>query len=94
MTIEDKRSPKLHNRGGVRPGAGRPKGSGLSKRVETRMMRVPTDISTDQVKCIPELIDRINHWEEEYLAAKERGESCRTYEKMLVLIEELRLLGY
>jgi hypothetical protein len=46
------------------------------------------------VDRIPELIDRLNHWEEEYLAAKERGESCRTYEKMLHLIEELRILGY
>ena len=85
---------KLHNRGGARPGAGRPKGTTKAEGLATRMMRVSTQISKDQVDRIPELIDRLNHWEEEYLAAKERGESCRTYEKMLHLIEELRILGY
>jgi hypothetical protein len=85
---------KLHNRGGTRLGAGRPKGSTKAGGLATRMMRVSTQITKDQVDAIPELIDRLNHWEEEYLAAKERGESCRTYEKMLHLIEELRILGY
>jgi hypothetical protein len=90
----DTEIPKLHNRGGTRPGAGRPKGSTKAGGLAARMMRVSTQITKDQVDAIPELIDRLNHWEEEYLAAKERGESCRTYEKMLHLIEELRILGY
>lgn len=85
---------KLHNRGGSRPGAGRPKGTTKAGGLATRMMRVSTQITKEQVDSIPEVIDRINHWEEEYLAAKERGESCRTYEKMLHLIEELRVLGF
>lgn len=85
---------KLHNRGGKREGAGRPKGTTKAEGIPTRMMRVSTQITKEQVDAIPELIDRINHWEEEYFAAKERGESCRTYEKMLHLIEELRVLGY
>lgn len=80
--------------GGKRSGAGRPKGTGVTEGIATRMMRVSTQVTGEHVKNIPELIDRINHWEEEYLAAKSRGESCRTYEKMIALIEELRLLGY
>lgn len=83
-----------HTHGGRRPGAGRPKGTTKDKGVPTRMMRVSTAISREQVDRIPELIDRLNHWEDEYLAAKERGETLRTYEKMLLLIEEIRILGY
>jgi hypothetical protein len=85
---------KLHNRGGKRPGAGRPKGTTKAEGLATRMMRVSTGTTKEQVDHIPELIDRLNHWEEEYHAARARGESCRTYEKMLQLLEELRILGY
>lgn len=80
--------------GGRRKGSGRPKGSGVTEGIPTRMMRVSTAITNDQVKNIPDLIDCINHWEKEFLAAKERGETTRTYEKMMHLIEELRILGY
>lgn len=85
---------RLHNRGGKRPGAGRPKGTTKAEGLATRMMRVSTQITKEQVDAIPELIDLLNHWEAEHLAAKERGESCRTYEKMLKLIDELRALGF
>lgn len=80
--------------GGKRPGAGRPKGTTKDSGIPTRMMRVSTAIPKEQVDNIPQLIDRLNHWEDEYHAARARGESCRTYEKMMQLIEEIRLLGY
>jgi hypothetical protein len=40
------------------------------------------------------LLARIQDWEEEIIAAKARGESLRTYEKLGKLIEEVRALGY
>lgn len=85
---------KLHNRGGKREGAGRKKGTTKADGLPTRVARVSSELTKDQIDNLPELIARLNHWEDEYLAAKERGESCRTYEKMLNLIEELRILGY
>jgi hypothetical protein len=43
---------------------------------------------------LPELLARIEDWEEQMMAAKGRGESLRTYEKLGKLIEEVRALGY
>jgi hypothetical protein len=43
---------------------------------------------------LPELLARIDDWEERIMAAKGRGESLRTYEKLVRLIEEVRALGY
>jgi hypothetical protein len=43
---------------------------------------------------LPELLAKIEDWEERMMAAKGRGESLRTYEKMAKLIEEIRVLGY
>ena len=85
---------RLHNRGGRRPGSGRKKGTTKADGLPTRVARVSTELTKDQLDNLPELIARINYWEDEYQAARERGESCRTYEKMMNLIEELRILGY
>jgi hypothetical protein len=43
---------------------------------------------------LPKLLVRIQDWEEEVLAAKTRGESLRTYEKLEKLIQQVRVLGY
>lgn len=71
-------------------GAGRPSKHGEA----TRSIRVPLSLSTDQITSLPELKALIDHWEDEMIAAKERGESMRTYEKLAKFIDEARALGY
>ena len=58
------------------------------------MVRVSTELSSEAYQRLPELLARINDWEEQIMAAKARGESMRTYEKLVKLIEEIRALGY
>jgi hypothetical protein len=43
---------------------------------------------------LPKLLATIIYREDEMEAAKARGESLRTYEKMAKLIEDIRTLGY
>jgi hypothetical protein len=43
---------------------------------------------------LPELLARLQDAEDEMIAARARGESLRTYEKLANLIEEVKLLGY
>lgn len=81
---------KLHNRGGKREGAGRPKGTTKAEGLATRMMRVSTQISKEHVDAIPELIDLLNHYEEECLANPE----VRTYDKLRKFLDEARALGF
>lgn len=81
-------------RGGVRPGAGRKVGSTKADGLPTKVVRVSVELPNDCYQRLPELLARINDWEERIIAAKARGESMRTYEKLTKLIEELRALGY
>jgi hypothetical protein len=81
-------------RGGARPGAGRKAGSTKSEALATKVVRVSSELPNESYQRLPELLARIDHWEEEMTAAKARGESGRTYEKLATLIEEVRLLGY
>ncbi len=84
----------VSTRGGKRIGAGRPKGTTKADGLPTHIVRVSTEISKEQCQAIPELIFLMNHWENEILAAKERGESLRTYEKLQKFLDEARTLGY
>jgi hypothetical protein len=81
-------------RGGVREGAGRKPGSTKANGLPTKVVRVSTELPNECYQRLPELLARIQNWEEELLAAKVRGESLRTYEKLGKLIEEVRALGY
>ncbi len=81
-------------RGGKREGAGRPKGSGKADGMPTQVARVSAEITKAQIDALPSLIAVIDYWEAEIEAAKARGESLRTYEKLTKLIDEVRTLGF
>jgi phage shock protein A len=81
-------------RGGVRPGAGRKVGSTKAEGLATKVVRVSTELPNEAYQRLPELLARIDEWEDQVEAAKARGESLRTYEKLIKLIEEVRGLGY
>lgn len=81
-------------RGGVRPKAGPKVGSTKADGLPTKVVRVSTELANDCYQRLPELLARIDDWEERMIAAKARGESMRTYEKLVKLIEEVRALGY
>jgi hypothetical protein len=84
----------VSGRGGKRPGAGRKVGSTKADGLPTHVVRVSTEITKEQVQAVPELIAKFNHWEDELIAARERGESLRTYEKLAKLLDEVRALGF
>jgi len=81
-------------RGGFRVGAGRKPGTTKANGLPTKVVRVSTELPNECYQRLPELLARIEDWEEQMMAAKARGESLRTYEKMAKLIEEVRALGY
>ena len=81
-------------RGGFRVGAGRKPGTTKANGLPTKVVRVSTELPNECYQRLPELLARIEDWEEEIIAAKARGESLRTYEKLAKLIEEVRALGY
>lgn len=81
-------------RGGAREGAGRKVGSTKAGGLPTKVVRVSTELPNEYYQRLPELLARIEDWEEQIVAAKARGESLRTYEKLAKLIEEVRALGY
>jgi hypothetical protein len=81
-------------RGGYRLGAGRKPGTTKAEGLPTKVVRVSTELSNESYQCLPELLARIDDWEVRMLAAKAKGESLRTYEKLAKLIEEVRALGY
>jgi hypothetical protein len=81
-------------RGGYRIGAGRKPGTTKAEGLPTKVVRVSTELSNESYQRLPELLARIDDWEVRMLAAKAKGESLRTYEKLAKLIEEVRALGY
>jgi hypothetical protein len=80
-------------RGGTREGAGRKVGS-TKPGLPTKVVRVSSELPNELYQRLPELLAAITYWEDEMEAAKTRGESLRTYEKMAKLIEDVRALGY
>jgi hypothetical protein len=81
-------------RGGVRPGAGRKVGSTKAEGLATKVVRVSTELPNEAYQRLPELLALIEDWEDQVEAAKARGESLRTYEKLVKFIDEVRGLGY
>jgi hypothetical protein len=81
-------------RGGFRVGAGRKPGTTKANGLPTKVVRVSTELPNECYQRLPELLARIEDWEEEIIAAQARGESLRTYEKLAKLIEEVKALGY
>lgn len=84
----------VSTRGGYRKGAGRPKGTTKADGLPTQVLRVSTEVTKEQCNSLPELIALLNHWEDEIIAAKERGESLRTYEKLQKFLDEVHTLGF
>jgi hypothetical protein len=68
------------------PGAGRPPKHGE----ETRSIKVPMSVSTEQITSIPELQRIIDHWEDECAV---NPDSARHY-WLRKAIDEIRALGY
>jgi hypothetical protein len=58
------------------------------------VVRVSTEIPSEYYQHLPDLLALVDDWEVRILAAKARGESLRTYEKLAKFIEEVRTLGY
>jgi hypothetical protein len=77
-------------RGGKRIGAGRPVGTTKGDGMPTHVVRVSAEVTKEQCEAIPELIDLINHWEEECLA---NPESSRHY-YLRKMLDEVRALGF
>jgi len=68
------------------PGAGRPPKHGE----QTRSIRVPVSLATEQITSLPELQRIIDHWEDECVA---NPDSVR-YHFLKKALEEIRALGY
>lgn len=81
-------------RGGTRANAGRPKGTTKAEGLPTKVVRVSTELPNELYQRLPELLARIDDWEGEMKAAKARGESMRTYEKLAKLIDDIRQIGF
>lgn len=77
-------------RGGKRVGAGRPVGTTKGEGLPTKVVRVSAEISKEQIDSIPQLVDLLNHWEDECIA---QPESSRHY-FLRKALEEIRALGY
>jgi hypothetical protein len=77
-------------RGGKRVGAGRPVGTTKGEGMPTRVVRVSAEVTKEQCDSIPQLIDLLNHWEEDCLA---NPDSSRHY-YLRKALEEIRALGY
>jgi hypothetical protein len=81
-------------RGGFRPGAGRKTGTTKANGLPTKVVRVSAELANDLYQQLPELLAVIKDSEDEFVAARARGESLRTYEKLAKLLEEIRALGF
>ncbi len=77
-------------RGGKRVNAGRPLGSTKGEGMPTRVVRVSAEVSKEQCDSVPQLIDLLNHWEDECDA---NPDAVRYY-FLRKALEEIRALGY
>lgn len=77
-------------RGGKRVGAGRPTGSTKGDGMPTKVVRVSAEIGKEQCDSIPQLLDLLNHWEDECMANP--GSSRHYFLKKA--LDEIRALGY
>lgn len=77
-------------RGGKRTGAGRPVGSTKGEGMPTRVVRISSEVTKEQCDAIPQLVDLLNHWEDE---CSVNPDSARHY-FLKKALEEIRALGY
>jgi hypothetical protein len=59
-----------------------------------KVVLVSSELPNELYQRLPELLATINYRVDEMEAAKARGESLRTYEKMAKQIQDVRTLGY
>ncbi len=85
---------KLHNRGGRRPGAGRPKGTTKPDGMITRTVRVSCELEPEKYQNLPSLLNLLYSYEELLLAQREAGQTTRTWDKFEQFLEEAKTLGY
>lgn len=78
-------------RGGKRIGAGRPVGTTKGEGMPTRVVRVSAEVTKEQCDSIPQLIELLNHWEDECRHAQ--PDSARHY-FLRKALDEIRALGY
>ncbi len=78
-------------RGGKRLGAGRPVGTTKGNGMPTHVVRVSAEVSKEQCDNVPALIDLLDHWENECVAA---GEGSARHYFLRQALEEIRRLGY
>ena len=76
--------------GGKRQGAGRKKGSTKAEGMPTKVVRVSSEISKEQLDALPSVIASLDYWEEQCVANPE----VRTYDKLRQFIDEVRSLGF
>jgi len=81
-------------RGGKRKGAGRKPGTTKADGMSTKVVRVSTELENQDYQNLPSLLAVLSHWEEELISAKLRGESVRTYDKLSLLLDDVKALGY
>jgi len=83
----------MNGRGGRREGAGRPKAV-VKAELPTKTVRVSKELPNELYQRLPELLGRLADAKDEMQAAKDRGESLRTYDKLAKLFEDLEQIGY
>lgn len=81
-------------RGGRRVNAGRKVGTTKADGLPTKVVRVSSELPNENYQNLPSLMAVIDYWEDELSAARARGESVRTYEKLEKLLDEVRALGF
>lgn len=78
-------------RGGKRSGAGRPVGTTKGDGMPTRVVRVSAEVTKEQCDSIPQLIEILNHWEDDCITA---GDSSPRHYYLRKALDEIRALGY
>ena len=77
-------------RGGVRKGAGRPKGTTKAGGLPTKAFRLSAEFTKEQYEALSSLIAVIDYWEDE---CSKNPASARHY-FLKQMIEEIKGLGY
>jgi len=83
----------MNGRGGRREGAGRPKAV-VKAVLPTKTVRVSKEVPNELYQRLPELLGRLADAKDEMQAARDRGESMRTYDKLAKLFQDLEVIGF
>ena len=77
-------------RGGKRPNAGRPQGTTKGDGLATKVHRVSSEITKEQLDALPSLIAVLDYWEDE---CKANPDNPR-HHFLRQALDEIRALGY